>query len=66
MIIDNAILVGIVLSLMLSCGICLFIFNEDDGFDAPKGRFIFSMFIIALIFWVIGFLIYWPLKFIFN
>lgn len=66
MIIDNTILVGIILSLMLSFGISLYIFRNDDGFDSPNGRLIFSTFFVAIIFWIIGFLIFLPLKFFLN
>ena len=66
MIIDNVILVGIVLSLILCFGVSYIILEKDDGFNDPLGRLIFSTFFLAFLFWGVGYIIFWILKIIFN
>ena len=65
MIIDNVILVGIVLSLILCFCIMLYIGKEFDFGD----EYLFLSFltlILTTLFWVGGYLIFWILKLVFN
>ena len=70
MIIDNVILVGIVLSLILCFGLTIIIskmentkhpMNNDDLIGLSTLSLIF-----AIAFWAVSYLIFWILKLIFN
>ena len=68
MIMDNVILVGIVLSLILCFCICLFYTASRKDYDDNDIFFnlVFGTLLINIIFWAVGYLIFWILKLIFN
>ena len=70
MIIDNVILVGIVLSLILCFGLTIIIYKMENterpmNSDDLIGLSTLSL-IFAIAFWAVSYLIFWILKLIFN